>query len=370
MTYTGPCIDTDVHHTFTNDADVIAYLPREMRELRFIPGLEAPSFMYPHTYGINKRLSALPSDGSRPGSDYALLREQLLDAFNVERAILSYDLGGASALRNPYFAAALSSAHNDWCVDHWLDGRDPRLFGAALLPTGAPEAAAREIRRMAEQPAMVAALISTNVLSMPLGHPVFEPIYEAAAEVGFPIQIHNGTESWAAGGMMAAGGMPGSRMELMTLANQAAPVHLLSMIVHGVFERHPTLKVIHAEPGVAWLPWFLWTTDSHYAQLKTESPWVKRLPSEYMREHVRISTQPFDVARGCESLVGTEGVDEILCFSSDYPHWDGDDATHVASSLPTDWVEKVMYRNALGVYRWPDRPAANGRVADASLRAA
>ena len=87
-------------------------------------------------------------------------------------------------------------------------------------------------------------------------------------------------------------------------------------------------------------------------------PWVDRAPVEIIREHVRLTLTPFDappsaeaVARLCEHL----GSDEMLLFSSDYPHWhfDGDDV--LPEGLPEATVERLLARN-------PETPTAGSEA--------
>jgi predicted TIM-barrel fold metal-dependent hydrolase len=147
-----------------------------------------------------------------------------------------------------------------------------------------------------------------------------------------------------------AGGLSNSRLELATLVPLPAQHHLASLITHGVFERFPGSRVLFVEHGFTWLPSVLWNLDGRYEVLRRESPWVKRLPSDYVREHVRFSTQPFDMTKDRKQLIGLlesyEGMEDLLCFASDYPHWDADEPSYLASRLPKAWLPKVFYENA------------------------
>jgi predicted TIM-barrel fold metal-dependent hydrolase len=51
----------------------------------------------------------------------------------------------------------------------------------------------------------------------------------------------------------------------------------------------------------------------------------------------------------------TEGIEDLLCFSSDYPHWTGDSPTFVAKLLPKSWHRKVFCDNACDFFGW-ERP--------------
>ena len=69
---------------------------------------------------------------------------------------------------------------------------------------------------------------------------------------------------------------------------------LLSLVAEGVFDRYPGLRVALLEAGFAWLPAFLWRADKDWRGLRREVPWLTRVPSAYVREHVRVGLQPVD----------------------------------------------------------------------------
>lgn len=123
---------------------------------------------------------------------------------------------------------------------------------------------------------------------------------------------------------------------------QAAQTQLASLFTNGVLEKYPELGFIFLETGVAWVPWFMWRMDDHFKYAHNDVPWVKRLPSELMRERVRISTQPLsDVTpRQFQKLIELAEAEQIYVFSTDWPHFDADSARvlkeleHVSGSAP------------------------------------
>lgn len=122
-----------------------------------------------------------------------------------------------------------------------------------------------------------------------------------------------------------------------------------------MFERYPTLRLLLVEAGVSWVPGLLWKMDDQYKSVRVEVPWMKRWPSETFREHVRLTTQPLEGSAGSERLVSVldaYGAADVLCFSSDYPHWDTDERDHVARMLPRSWHERVFHDNAAQLYGW------------------
>jgi predicted TIM-barrel fold metal-dependent hydrolase len=359
--YDGPIIDIDLHHRWKTEDDLFRYLPSKWRQVmdrsRSAIFAEAPVAMFHHSTGTNKRGDAFPGDGAPPGSSYEMMCAQWLDPFPVERGVLSYDIGTSGGVPNPLLATALTRAANDWSLAEWIDRyQDPRLYTACLVPTQIIEDGVAEVNRLADNPRIVEALMVSNGMSKPFGHPVYHPIYAAAQDVGLPIAIHNGGDQYAGTSHMMAGGMPNSRFEFHTLAPQSTVHHLTSFITHGVFEKFPKLKLMIIEIGMAWLPWLIWSLDRQYENLVAEGALISRLPSEIFRDHIRVTTQPVELTpqRGQlgEALQSVDGLDEVLCFASDYPHWDTDDPSYIARRIPESWWTKVFYSNTLETLRW------------------
>lgn len=143
-----------------------------------------------------------------------------------------------------------------------------------------------------------------------------------------------------------------------------------SVIAHGVFEKWPAAKFILIECGIAWLPGILWRLDEDYRALRKETPWLRRLPSEYAHDHMRLTTQPLEQPRTPGALwpaLDDIGAADMLMFASDYPHWDFEDPTFLR--IPEDWQDRVLDANARAVYglpeRAPGRPAAPVAVTEA-----
>jgi uncharacterized protein len=352
----GAICDVDIHHAWGSDAELLEYLPRRLAEYFRSSGSVVPAqYLYPRTDGHSMRMDAFPPGGGAPGSDYAMLREQLLDREGLDVGLLTYGFGTQSAFTNAQMAIALCKAANDWCIDRWLSLGDPRLYGVILTPCGTPSAAAEEIRRLAGHPRMVGALMVSNALNRPFGDPIYDPIYDAATEAGLPIVTHLGSESGVSG-TMTASGIPTCKPEFYTLLEQPAMHHLSSMLVGGVFDRFPTLRVLYNEWGFTWVPWLLWALDGSYAELRAEGQTLERLPSEYLFDHVWFDTQPFESGvsgRRLRKVVeGLPGLEKRLCFASDYPHWDADPPREIAARLPREWRAGVMAENAAELFGW------------------
>jgi hypothetical protein len=364
--YTGPLIDTDIHHQPKKDADLLPYVPLRSRELvermiehrAFLGGLRA----IPTVAGGLLRHDAYPPDGP-PGSSYELLAEQYLDPAGMTRCLLTFNVGEYGSHLNPYVSADLCTAANDWNVENWLD-RDDRLYSGIVVSGQLPDEARKEVLRLADHPRMSCVIIGGSPLARGLGDPLYHPIYEAAAEVGLPIVCHLGVSVLQSGKAIVGNASTFAEVNL-SLAT-AGGQNVTSFIVHGVFEKYPQLRVVMNEYGVSWLPPLLWSLDREYPLLRLESPWVKKPPSEYVREHIRLATQPLETTSDGRELIQflstVDGIEDLLCFSSDYPHLTMDDFAFVSKVLPDSWHDKVFFENARDVFGWHDLSGATRRV--------
>ena len=193
------------------------------------------------------------------------------------------------SLHNPDAAAALASAVNDWLAAEWL-AHEPRLRASLVVPSQYPELAAREIERLGGHPGFVQVFLPVRSAA-PYGNRCFHPLFAAAARHDLAVGIHFGG---APGNPPTPSGWPSFYIEEYAGMASVFQSQLLSLISEGLFDQFPTLRVALIESGFTWLPSLMWRFDKEWKGLRREVPWVRRLPSDYIREHVRLTLQPFD----------------------------------------------------------------------------
>jgi predicted TIM-barrel fold metal-dependent hydrolase len=108
----------------------------------------------------------------------------------------------------------------------------------------------------------------------------------------------------------------------------------MSLIFDGVFDRFPTLRIVFVEHAFTWILPLMWRMDAIYEARKS---WldIKRKPSEYVKDHIKFTTQPLDYPEDRTELLRAFDwmeCDKILLFSSDYPHWTFDDPRWLVKS--------------------------------------
>ncbi len=348
-------IDCDIHVQIGDVEEFLGYVEPPQREWfrGQGPSLGLPWYPWVHPHGWYRGDLEL-GPGGLPGATADAVRREVLDVFETHAGILNADEAVAvSLMANPFRAAALARAHNDWIRECWLDA-DPRLRGSICVPAQDPAAAAAEIRRVAEDERFVCVLL-VGGSERPYGEPRYLPIFEAATECGLPVAVHSGGEGLGLAAPPGGAGMPSFYIEWHTLGSAGSIMaHLVSLVCHGIFERFPTLRVLLMEGGVAWLPGILWRLDTNWRGLRSEVPWLERKPSEVVREHIRFTTQPLEHTDGRDDLLfemlEAAGAPGILCFASDYPHWDFDDPAFMLKRLPAAWREPVLHGNAAAFY--------------------
>jgi predicted TIM-barrel fold metal-dependent hydrolase len=345
-------IDCDVH---PNVPDVKALLPhmetfwRDSIEERGLSSLDSIS------YPIKAPISARPEWRGKSGLAATTPGEvaaQVFDRWQAGTAILNC-LYGVQLLFSEDMARAFCRALNDWIVKEWLD-RDERLRASIVVPMQSTEYAVDEIERCALDRRFVQVLVLA-MQEVPLGRRQFWPIYAACERHGLPLGIHAGS---AYRNPVTSLGWPTWYIEDYASQSQGFQSQVASLITEGVLAKHPALKVVLMESGVTWLPGFLWRFGKFWRGLRTEVPWVDRAPWEIVRDHFRLTMQPFDAPASREAVeraIEHLRSDDILLYASDYPHWQFDGDAVVPDGFSPALRRKIAIDNPLATY-----PRLNG----------
>jgi len=347
-----PIVDCDVHVYPKSNDEINKRLPKPWRGSYHG---ESRPFNATGGFVLKGRDDAIPPGGGRAGSDPDFLREQHIDTYGIRHAILM-PRAFCNMYPNPDYACLLATAFNDWMIDEWLDNNnDDGVFkGSINVAQQDPEAAAREIDRVGDHPHVVQVMVDSGARA-PFGQRQYYPIYEACERHGLPFAIHPGTDGSGINHQPTPG-FPTHIIEWHTLLSSGFQAHLVSLISEGVFERFPGLKVVLVEGGFAWLAPLIWRFDNHYREMRMEVPWMKRRPHEYLKDHVRITTQPAenpDNPQHLKQILEMMDAENVLLYASDYPHFDFDAPNRVFKGQPDDWRRSVFFENARELYGLP-----------------
>ncbi len=342
-------IDTDIHNDLPSINELRPFLAREWHP--WIEGGLGFAARYYANTGSGRMDDSVNEEDNLCAGDPDWTIQQLLTKYRIDLGVLTGSIIGLSIQHNPRFLAALASAYNDWTLHKWV--RPYTVFkGSILVPEGDPQAAAAEIHRLGDDPGMVQVLMA-SAAAQPFGNRHFWPIYAAAVAHDLPVAIHVGAEGTGIANAPTGVGYPTTYLEFHTDHSQTMMAHCVSMITEGVFEEFPTLRFGFIEGGVAWAPYVFGRLDRLYPALRAEVPYLRQLPSDYLRGHLYWSTQPIeepDDAAQLLHLLRMMDAEHTLFFASDYPHWDFDNPLTAFKFFPPDLKRRVFVDNALDFF--------------------
>lgn len=250
------------------------------------------------------------------------------------------------------FAGEFARAYNRWMAGYCGQGHG-RFFGVAIVPIE-DVAQSIAIMRDAKQQGLVATMVPAVLRERNLDHPDLIPFFEAAEELDMPLGIH---------------GAPGIHLPKLGTErfDNYLKVHVLSfpfdmmvastaLILGGVLERHPKLRVALLESGVGWVPYLMERMHEHLEKRGRLTPECKHEPDEYIaRGQLYVSCEPGEC--GVPMAVEQLGADFIM-YASDYPHWDGEfpystKPLRERSDIDADVKARIFAANAERFYKLP-----------------
>jgi predicted TIM-barrel fold metal-dependent hydrolase len=267
-----------------------------------------------------------------------------MDEAGIDVQVLSLSVPGAQAFPAAE-AAAMARDENDYLAE--AVGRHPdRLAAFAALPTTDPDAAAVELERTVRRLGFKGAMINGLTEGRFLDDQRFWPVLECAEALGVPVYLHPAPPPTAVSEAYYGGFSPGVSFTLGTSAwgwHVETGLHVLRLVLAGVFDRFPGLQVVVGHLGEA-LPFMLTRTGD---RLPRELTGLRRTIEEYLREHVYLSTSGFFSVPPFLNALLEVGADRIL-FSVDHPYSANRDGRAFLDSLPVSEAdrEKIAHGNA------------------------
>lgn len=223
----------------------------------------------------------------------------------------------------------------------------PSRFKAfATLPMSAPDRAVVELRRAVDELGFVGAMIHGQTNGVFLDHPSVQPVLAAAEHLDVPIYLHPAPPPPAVFEAYYSGLDADVSAALATAGwgwHAECGMHVLRMVVAGVFERFPALQVIVGHMGEG-LPFSLARADDMLSPvIKGQGASV----AETVQRNVHITTSGYTTAAPLQCALTVLGADRIM-FSVDYPFADSATATTFLRDAPLSPAdrEKIAYGNA------------------------
>jgi uncharacterized protein len=252
-----------------------------------------------------------------------------MDAAGIDMQVLSLNSPGVEQL-DAAEATVLAREANDFVVDA-VKRYPSRFAGFAAVPIAAPDNAVGELERTVREHGFKGALINGHHRARYLDDKFFWPVLECAESLGVPIYIHPTQPPRAVVEASYAGFSPDVTFMFANAGwgwHIETAVHVLRMILGGVFDRYPKLQIIVGHMGEA-LPFMLPRTDI----MTPDITGLKRPVSAYLRENVHYTFSGFNFTPAFLDLLLEVGVDRIM-FSADYPYGSMAQARAFLDQLP------------------------------------
>jgi predicted TIM-barrel fold metal-dependent hydrolase len=279
-----------------------------------------------------------------PGSEkYAQLVElgerriAAMDAAGVDIQVISHT---APALEHVLDGdgPALAREANDLLLD--LIGRRPTRFaGFAALPVSDPGAAADELRRTVGL-GLVGALVNGAVDGRFLDDPSFDDLLTVAEDLGVPIYVHPGIPPAAVKEAYYSGFSPAVSNIFATAAwgwHAETAVHVLRLVLAGVFDRHPRLQIIIGHMGEM-LPVMIDRANSVLSPVSG----LERPVRDYLTDHVHLTIAGVFSPPAFQAAVQTWGIGRLM-FSTDYPFVPGAPAKAFLRNIPLAPEDRLRF---------------------------
>lgn len=309
--------------------------------------VEEPNFEWTGpTSGVAKVDGVIAGHVDRPGDFDMAARVEDLDRAGIDVQVLSHTCPGVaevSVTESIEWSRRINDTFAETC-QKWPG----RFYFLATLPPKNIEEALKEIDRAYSELDAKGIQMYSNIDGVLCSAPEFHPIFEKAAEYGLPVKIHPAFRPLTAAAMKAAN-LP-LQLYGFTLDTTMA---LTTMLYGGLFEKFPTLKVIHAHLG-GMVPYMIGRADTAFKRYSKEWDFQgEQLPSEAYKEHVYIDTLSMHVP-AIRCAFEYMGIDRLL-FGTDYPHRASGTVEENLTILDEvgfseEEKEKVFSRNAVKLF--------------------
>lgn len=259
-------------------------------------------------------------------------RVQALDQLGFERQLVFSTFSAPLCFGAPdvELEYASTAAHNRSIAE--FCAADPRLMGVAALPLDDVGRTLAEIDHIVELGLAVVWVPHRPAGGHSPGHDELDAVWSKLVDHGLPFVLHVGGQplqidaQWMDTGRAVPtdwqGGGENVRSKDMVALHHDAELFIGTMVLDGVFERHPGLRGAVVELGAGWVPSFLRRLDWSAEIWRKSEPELQKLhrtPTEQITQQMAFTPYPYEHV----GKLVDESNDELYLFSSDYPHHEG-----------------------------------------------
>jgi len=265
-----------------------------------------------------------------------------MNATGIAKQIVSITAPGVQVF-DAATAVPLATSFNNQLAE--AIGKHPdRFAGLAAIAPQDPPAAAKELERAVKSLGLKGAIVNSHTRGEYLDDPKFWEIFEAAESLGAPIYLHPNTPSPRMVGPFLDRGLDGA---VFGFAVETS-LHILRIVVAGVFDRFPGLQMVIGHLGEG-LPYWFFRIDFMHQRLVSNRryasvPKLARKPSDYLRDNFHVTTSGMAWQPPILYALSVLGVDRVL-YAMDYPYQFVPEEVQVTDDLPiSDSDKKKLYQ--------------------------
>jgi predicted TIM-barrel fold metal-dependent hydrolase len=287
----------------------------------------------------------------------------------IDIAVLYPTMGLSLIARNnldPQLSAALCRAYNNWIYEFCQFSPDQMKF-SAMLPVHDVNLACKELIRCVNELGAVGSFVRPNMINGIFWHSNYwNSLFELHEELDVTLGFHEGTGS----SLGMASELYGENRFYRHVASHWIEMQqtLIALIIGGVFEFYPNLRVGFLEAQNSWVPGILTRIEWDYPQYHaSHAPYLSLTPREYFQRNCWAAVEGSEPEiEATASLIGADR----MCISTDYPHFDSNFpnvANNLLNNVKRETAEKI-FRG--GAHLWGFDDVAFEKAANAPVLAA
>ena len=275
-------------------------------------------------------------------ADIGEKRLAFMDQYGVDVQVLCSTSGQSLGSEDP---VGNCRKINDYLASKIKEHPD-RFTGYACLPTSVPEACADELERAVKELGLCGTMVAGRLEDGTyLNDEKFEPLFAKAEELDVPIAIHPAVPPQPVIDACYSRGLPektGVVLSEYGFGWHVDPAtHALNLILSGVFDRHPNLKIVLGHWGEL-LPYFVDRFDDAFP---AEFTGLNHVPSYYIKNNIYVTPSGIYSKELLEYNLKVMGPDHIL-LAMDFPWTTPEGIDELLAGLSEEDAEKISYKNA------------------------
>jgi predicted TIM-barrel fold metal-dependent hydrolase len=287
-----------------------------------------------------------------------------LEMEGIDIAVLFPTMGLSLIARDgldPLLSEGLCQAYNNWIYDFCQHSPHELKF-SAMLPYHDVTLACRELKRCVTELGAVGSFIRPNLVNGRYWHSNYwNPLYSLHEELDVTWGFHEGTGAWYS----HMNTLYGENRFYRHVASHWIEMQqaLIAMVIGGVFEFHPKLRVGFLEAQNSWVPGLLSRIEWDYPQYRdSHAPYLSMTPKEYFQRNCWASVEGSEPEiEATASLIGANR----MCISSDYPHFDShfpNVSNNLVSGVSRETAAAIL-RGGAGLWGFTDKDFENAKTA-------